>query len=436
MRWYCMTALHIQGGVPLQGKVCIQGSKNAALPVLAATLLVGGCSCIRNCPQIADVSHMVSLLQSLGCGIQRSNDGMIIDSCAAGACKMSGEAITGMRSSLCLLGAMLGRFGEVVMEYPGGCVIGARPIDLHLKALKSMGAEFTEEEGKLVGKAPQLHGANLRLEMPSVGATENILLAAVLAKGDTVVTGAAREPEVEALCRYLCACGAVIDGIGSSVLHIRGSMPLHGAEFEIPADRIVAGTYLLACVGCGGSVLLENAPCDQLDAVIHVAEAMGARCQPDCEPMERKGEPGYGWERGLYVQGPERPLAIPRLRTAVYPGFPTDLQSIALAVLTCGNGRSFVEETIFENRFRVVEPLGRMGAQIEVVKPNKVCIRGVERLQGADVEAKELRGGAALVVAGLMAEGESKITGCAYIERGYENIGKDLRDLGARIVSV
>lgn len=431
-----MTALHIHGGVPLQGKVCIQGSKNAALPVLAATLLTKESSCIYNCPRIADVRHMINLLRNLGCSVQCANSAFEIDSRAAGACKMLGEAITGMRSSLCLLGAMLGRFGEVVMEHPGGCVIGARPIDLHLKALGSMGVEFSEEEGKLVGKAHKLHGADICLEIPSVGATENILLAAVRAEGDTVITGAAREPEVETLCRYLCACGAVIEGIGSSVLRIRGGMPLHGAEFEIPADRIVAGTYLLACVGCGGSVLLENAPCEQLASVVYMAEAMGAKCQLDCEYTGKKGSPDYGWERGLYVQGPDRPLAVPKLRTAVYPGFPTDLQSIALAVLTRAEGKSLIEETIFENRFRVVEPLRRMGAQIEELGSNKVCIQGVERLTGAVMEAKELRGGAALVVAGLMAEGESEITGCVYIERGYENIGKDLRDLGARIVSV
>ncbi len=431
-----MTALHIQGGVPLQGKVSIQGSKNAALPVLAATLITGESSCIRNCPQIADVRHMINLLQSVGCRVQRTNKEFIIDSSKAGACNMSGEGITGMRSSLCLLGAMLGRFGEVVMEHPGGCVIGSRPIDLHLKALQSMGVEFAEEDGLLVGRALRIHGTDIRLDFPSVGATENILLAAVKAEGITTITGVAKEPEIETLCRYLCACGAVIEGIGSSVLRIQGGMPLHGAEFDIPADRIVAGTYLLACVGCGGSVLLENAPCEQMEAVIGIAEAMGAGCQIDCERTGVQGRPEYGWERGIYVQGPQRPVAIPRLRTAVYPGFPTDLQSIALAVLTCAQGRSIVEETIFENRFRVVEPLKKMGAQIEELGQNKVSVRGVERLHGAVMEARELRGGAALVTAALMAEGESEITGCAYIERGYENICKDLRDLGARIVSV
>lgn len=429
-----MKALHVNGGIPLQGKVRIQGSKNASLPILAATLLAADSSGIYNCPQIADVQHMIYLLRSMGCKVSRIGEGYVVDSRRAAACKMSGEAITGMRSSLCLLGAMLGRFGEVAMEYPGGCIIGERPIDLHLKALDKMGVSFSEEEGKLVGKTKRLHGADIRFATPSVGATENVLLAAVLAEGDTVITGAAREPEVEALCRYLTACGAGIEGIGTSVLVIRGGNRLHGAEFQVPADRIVAGTYLLACVGCGGSVLLEGAPCEQLEAVVHVAELMGAKCQMDCG----KGNYGteYGRESGLYVQGPERPRAVPDLRTEVYPGFPTDLQSMALAVLTRAEGESRVEETIFENRFRVVEPLRKMGADIELCTGKTALVRGVTSLRGAQVEARELRGGAALVLAALMAEGESEITGCAYIERGYENIGKDLRDLGARIIGV
>lgn len=432
-----MTTLHIHGGVPLQGKVRIQGSKNAALPILAATLLAGESSCIRNCPQIADVQHMVSLLRGMGCRVSRMEDGYQIDGATAGACNMSGEAITGMRSSLCMLGAMLGRFGEVTMEHPGGCVIGKRPIDLHLRGLEKMGVLFSEEDGLLIGRVPEkLHGADIRLAIPSVGATENILLAAVRAVGDTTITGAAKEPEVVALCRYLAACGARIEGVGSSVLLIRGGARLHGADFTIPADRIVAGTYLFACVGCGGCVLLENAPCEELEAVVRIAELMGAKCQPDCEARQGIYGTDYSHERGLYVQGAGRPKAISKLRTAVYPGFPTDLQSMALAVLTVADGKSCVEETIFENRFRVVEPLRHMGADIELHTRNIVFVRGVSKLRGAKVEAGELRGGAALVLAGLMAEGESEITGCAYIERGYENIGKDLRDLGARIVSV
>lgn len=437
-----MTAFQIYGGVPLQGEVLVQGSKNAALPVMAAALLTGDVCLIKNCPQITDVAHMTSLLTGLGCEVRRTGEGYQIDSRHAAPCGMSGEAITGMRSSLCLLGAMLGRFGEIKMEYPGGCVIGERPIDLHLKTLEQMGVVFEREDGQMSAGAERLHGADIRLPIPSVGVTENLILAAVCAEGDTRISGAALEPEIEALCVFLISCGAVIDGVGSPNLHIVGERKLHGTQFRVPADRIVAGTYLFSCVGCGGNIFLKDAPIAQMRAVIDIAERMGARCNIIADermPEDRSESPlGYGYavEQGLYVQGPERPLSIDRLRTQVYPGFPTDLQSVALAVLTCAEGDSIVEETIFENRFRVLDPLKAMGADVEQISPEKVFIRGVDRLYGANVEAKELRGGAALVTAGLMAEGMCEVSGCGYIERGYENICKDLKDLGARIVSV
>lgn len=425
-----MTALRVRGGISLQGNVRVQGSKNAALPILAATLLTGEESCIRNCPKIADVQNMVGLLKSLGCAVRREGDGWRVDSSRIHGGNMPGEAIAGMRSSLCLLGALIGRCGEVVMEHPGGCVIGSRPIDIHLAALGRMGVTFAEEDGKLRGSAAHLHGAEILLPFPSVGATENILLAAALAEGDTVIEGAAMEPEVVSLCQYLEACGADIAGSGGKRLRIKGGAKLHGADFTVPADRIVAGTYLFACLGTGGSVFLEDAPCGQMRSVLQTAERMGAQCQP----CGGDGKPGRGG--GLYVQGPERPLAVPRLQTDIYPGFPTDLQSIVLATLTVARGTSCIEEKIFENRFRVAEPLRRMGADIQLPDAHMARVRGVEHLHGARVEARELRGGAALTLAALIAEGESEITGCGFIERGYENIARDLRELGARIVSV
>ncbi len=417
-----MDSIQIHGGVALQGKVRIQGSKNAALPILAGTLLTKETSYIRNCPKISDVYGMINLLKSLGCHVSWEESGIRVN--AKDICKgeMQGEAITGMRSSLCLLGALLGRCGEVVMEYPGGCVIGERPIDLHLSALSKMGVVFTEEQGFIRAAAKQLNGAHIKLPMASVGATENIILAAVTAQGDTLLEGAAREPEVAALCRFLNCCGAVIEGIGSSRLRVKGNRTLHGGDFTVPADRIVAGTYLFAAVATGGSVLLEEAPYSQMEAVLHVAERMGAQC--------------IAAREGVYVQAAKRPGAIPCLRTAPYPGFPTDLQSMALVALTTAKGQCRIEETIFENRFRVVEPLRKMGADIQICDAHSVIVKGVERLHGKAVEAKELRGGAALVLAGLMAEGESVVSDCKYIYRGYENICKDLRELGARIVSV
>lgn len=417
-----MDSIHIRGGITLQGRLRIQGSKNAALPVLAATLLTKETSYIRNCPKIADVYRMISLLGSLGCIVGWEDGGIRIDAGQVCLGDMPAEAITEMRSSLCLLGALIGRCGEVLMEHPGGCIIGERPIDLHLAALEKMGVEFAQENGRLHAHTRKLHGARIELPFPSVGATENILLAAVMAQGDTVVAGAAREPEITALCQYLQRCGASIEGVSSSELTVHGGRALHGADYRIPADRIVAGTYLFGCIGTGGSVFLEEAPAEQLGAVLSLAGEMGSQCDVT--------------EEGIYIQSPKRPMLPLGIRTEAYPGFPTDLQSMALAVMTVGEGQCLVEETIFENRFRVIGPLRAMGADIEQTDCRSVLVRGVDRLEGRDVQARELRGGAALVLAGLLAEGQTRISGCSYIYRGYENICKDLRELGARITSV
>ena len=291
-----------------------------------------------------------------------------------------------------------------------------------LKALEQMGAVFREEDGLLSAQAETLHGADITLDFPSVGATENVLLAAVRAVGDTRIHGAAREPEVTALCEFLTACGAVIEGVGSREWLIRGGSELHGSCFTIPADRIIAGTYLFACIGCGVSVLLTETPREQLDAVILTAEKMGAQCIIS--------------EEGLFGQAPERTKPVSHLKTGPYPEFPTDLQSAAMAVLIKADGISCIEENIFENRFRIVEPLQQMGAQICLKDGRHAIITGVEKLRGSTMEACELRGGAALVLAGLTADGESLVTGQHFIDRGYENICRDFRELGARITSV
>ena len=416
-----MDSIRVQGGVALQGKVRIQGSKNASLPVLAATLLVEERAFIKNCPRIADVHSMVSLLKCLGCCVRWQETGIVVDSSCVRKREMCQKAVTGMRSSLCLLGALIGRFGEVIMEYPGGCVIGQRPIDLHMAALGQMGVKFTQKNGLLMASAERLCGACIRLPFPSVGATENIILAGVAAEGVTVLEGAALEPEIGALCRYLCCCGACIEGVGSGRLVIHGGRRLRGTTFRVPADRIVAGTYLLGCIGTGGSAFLEQAPEEDMAAVLETARQMGGYV---CTCRE-----------GIYVQAPRRPKPV-RLVTATYPGFPTDLQSVVLAAETRGDGTTYIEEKIFENRFRIVEELTKMGACIDKVDSGRVAVHGVERLHGAKVTARELRGGAALVTAGVMAEGESFVEGCSFIYRGYENIGRDFRELGARVTSV
>ena len=415
-----MDSICVQGGIALQGEVPIQGSKNAALPILAATLLVGERSFIRNCPRIADVYAMVSLLKAMGCQVNWQEQGILVDSSRVQGHEMQSEAVKGMRSSLCLLGAMIGRCNEVVMEHPGGCVIGQRPIDLHLWALGQMGVAFGETQGLLSATADRLCGARICLPKPSVGATENIILAAVMAEGDTLIEGAAREPEIVALCGYLCACGAWIQGAGTACIRIRGGQRLYGTDYTVPADRIVAGTYLFACIAAGGNIFLEHAPGEDMGAVLTVAGRMGARL---CTSRE-----------GIYVQAPPRPLSTDRIITAPYPGFPTDLQSSALVAAALGEGVTLVEETIFENRFRVVEELRKMGGRMEMLDTGKLLVRGVDTLQGALVEAKELRGGAALVAAALAAKGESVIRGCLYINRGSENICRDFRELGARVI--
>lgn len=416
-------SIRVDGGVSLQGKVRIQGSKNACLPVMAATLLTNGESRICNCPKISDVFRMKQLLGSMGCIIREDNNGITIDTRNVQLKKMPSEAVQGMRSSICMLGALLGRVGEVCMEYPGGCVIGARPIDMHLMALEKMGAVFRMEENMIYGHTENgFHGADILFSKESVGATENVILAAVCAKGHTRITGAAKEPEVETLCRYLVKCGAQISGIGSGNLEIDGVEALNGCKMRIPADRIVAGTYLFAVLAAGGSAWLEEAPCEQMEAVIQVARKMGAVCQTG--------------EDGLYVQAPERLLPVKSLKTGVYPDFPTDLQSVALVANLRAEGVSIIEETIFENRFHIVEPLQDMGADVEILDESRVRVTGPCVLSGKPVEAWELRGGAAMVLAGLMAEGVSTIKGCQYIMRGYENIAKDLTELGARVFSV
>ncbi len=410
-----LDTIYVTGGNTLKGETKIQGSKNASLPVLAATLLVKGCSVIRNCPRIADVCHMENLLRSLGCQISWCGNTITVNAAQIRDCCMSGESVTRMRSSVMLLGPLLGRLGETEMDYPGGCVIGRRPIDLHLWALRQMGVEIREGEHGFRAEAVSLRGAEVRLPFPSVGATENILLAAVLAEGVTVLDNAAREPEISVLCDFLSAAGARIEGGGSSRIVVHGVRQLQECRFRIPSDRIVAGTYLIAALAAGGSIFLEEAPWKEMESLLTAAQGMGCGLTATAE--------------GLGVDVFHRMKACPYLQTRVYDGFPTDLQSPMMAALTVARGDSVIEENIFENRFRIVEDLKRMGAEIEV-RGSRARVHGVERLKAAEVTAGELRGGAALVVAGLAAEGRTVIRNRHFVERGYENICRDLRNLG------
>lgn len=413
-----MDSIHMYGGNFLRGEVKIQGSKNAVLPIMAASLLIKGTCVIENCPRIADVYLMQNLLQELGCLVTWSGNTVTINASHVIDNAMSGESVRSMRSSVMLLGAMLGRIGEVFMAYPGGCVIGKRPIDLHLAALKEMGVEITEQEHFFTAKVSRLRAMDYTLPFPSVGATENIILAAVLAEGTTTVRGAAKEPEITALCEFLKAAGADIEGAGKQTVVIKGVKELGEARYTVPGDRIVAGTYLIAALAAGGNIFLEKAPAEHMTALLKTAAKMGGNVAVN--------------GGGVGIEAIRRLEAVPYLKTEVYDGFPTDLQSPIMTAMAVAQGDSVLEETIFENRFRIVDELRRMGADIRTEK-NKAYISGIERLKGAVVEAEELRGGAALIVAGLEAEGETVIKNRHFIERGYEDICRDLRNLGADI---
>lgn len=406
------------GGRPLEGSVVIQGSKNAALPVLAGALLHRGTTVLYHCPKITDVKYMLKILEVLGCRVKWTEDTLMIDAGNADRFAVPAELGERMRSSVILLGSLLGRNGKAQLPYPGGCTIGKRPIDLHLAALEKMGVFFDNQKEFLQGTSQNLHGAEIRLPFPSVGATENVILSAVLAEGKTILKGAAKEPEIGELCRFLNEKGAKISGMGTSELTIEGVRELQDSSHTLSADRIVAGTYLLGGVLTKGTLFLEKAPAGELSALLSILKKMGALVKTS--------------PRGIYLDGSNAVHPIPLVTTEPYPGFPTDLQSQLMAALTMAEGESVLKEQIFEARFQIVPQLWRMGADI-VTEGNQATIRGVKELHGTYVKAKELRGGAALVLAALGACGTTIIQDEGYISRGYEDIGRDLRKLHAAV---
>ena len=413
-----MDAIRIYGGNCLDGQTTIQGSKNASLPILAATLLIKGTCEIENCPDISDVYHMQRLLESLGCTIERDEAVVRINTETLSECDMPSDSVCVMRSSVMLLGALLARTGSVSMEYPGGCVIGARPINLHLRSLRQMGVVIEEKEKGFCAEVTRLQGAAIKLPFVSVGVTENLILAAVLADGVTIIEPAAREPEIQALCEFLQLAGARIEGSGTERLVIHGVERLVPVRYRIPADRIVAGTYLSACMCTGGRVFLRDAPVHHMESVLSQAVLMGAAI--DYEPD------------GILVTGKEHESTCRVVTTGCYPAFPTDMQSPFMVVMVASGTGGRIEETVFENRFRIVPELCKMGADV-TVHGNVAYIGEGSRLHGAIVEAQELRGGAALVVAALAADGTSIVTNRHYIDRGYEDIVLSLRALGADV---
>lgn len=414
---YGLKGIKVVGGIPLNGEVRIQGSKNAALPLMAAALLNKGTTILYGCPKIADVFVMEKILRLLGAKTVWRNHTLEINTEFVTKTQVDEEQGRKMRSSIILLGSLLGRFQEGAVPHPGGCIIGKRPIDLHLEALKKMGAEISEVQGQIFAKTTGLKGCRIQFPFVSVGATQNAVLAAVLAEGITVLEGCSKEPEVCTLCNFLKKAGAKIEGIGTSKLTIIGVGKLHDVEFQVPRDRIAAGTYLCASAITRGKCVLLDAPVEEMEAVLWAYKKMGG--QYTCN----------SGKLALYSFYADRPLK--NLQTQVYPGFPTDLQSVFMAVLTVAKGESTITENIFEDRFKTVPQLQAMGAKIEMEGNTARILPGC--LKGTNVAASELRGGAALLIAGLAAQGETCVENCSYIERGYEDICRDLSMLGAKI---
>ncbi len=408
----------IKGGNKLFGEVEITGAKNSVLPILAATVISGKTSTIGNIPNLKDVDIMMKLLSSLGAKLEYKDNHLAIDSSTIDNVVLPEELVREMRSSIILMGALLARFKEVKISYPGGCEIGPRPIDLHLKSLRQMGAIIEESHGYLNCKTTGLKGCEIQLDYPSVGATENIMLAATTAKGTTILRNAAREPEIIDLQNYLNKAGAKINGAGNSIIRIEGVEELNSCEYNIIPDRIVAGTYMVAAGITKGEIIIKNIILDHLQSIIAKLKETGATI--------------YTNGNSIKVVGAEEIKAIEVLQTLPYPGFPTDMQAQFMALLSIANGTSIINETIFENRFKHGEEMTRMGANIKTFGKVAV-IKGVDGLTGAKVSAKDLRGGAALVLAGLVAQGVTEVENIYHINRGYENLYETLTNLGANI---
>ncbi len=413
-----MSTLIVNGGKSLSGKVYVHGSKNSILPILAATILNSGISEIHNCPRLSDVDAAIEILRCIGCKVELSGDVVTVDSKDASRYEIPDNLMREMRSSVIFMGALLARLGKASMFTPGGCELGARPIDLHLSSLRSLGARVSEDGGAIRCEAVSLRGRDIVLSFPSVGATENTMLAACACKGKTRIINAAREPEIEDLQNFLRAMGAEIYGAGSSTITIIGKKKLSSVEYSVIPDRICAATYMAAAALCGGDIAVENIIPEHVSNVVSLIGSAG------CEITEG--------EDFIRVKRSGELSALRMIRTMPYPGFPTDAQPQLMALTTKCSGTSVFVENIFDGRYRHVSGLVRMGADIRVCG-NVALVNGVKRLRGNCVSATDLRGGAALVIAALAAEGESRIDDIFHIDRGYEKIEDSFAALGADI---
>ena len=412
-----MDQLSIVGGRALRGEVDASGAKNAALPILCAGLLTADVLALDNVPQLQDIATTVRLLSLLGVRIERSGLQLTLDASGVNSTEAPYELVKTMRASILVLGPLLARFGEARVSLPGGCAIGQRPIDQHIKGLQAMGARIDIEQGYVVARAGRLRGARIVTDMVTVTGTENLMMAACLAEGETLIENAAREPEVVDLAHALVAMGARIEGAGTDRVVVSGVPTLHGAQHRIMADRIETGTFLCAAAACGGDVIVRGARPDSLDATLEKLRETGAEVTT-----------GADWVR---LSLSRRPAAV-SLRTAPYPGFATDMQAQFMALNCVAEGTGVITETIFENRFMHVQELLRLGADIQI-EGNTAVVIGAPRLSGATVMATDLRASASLVIAGLCAQGKTVVERIYHLDRGYENIEAKLSGLGARI---
>ncbi|MBL8427481.1 MAG: UDP-N-acetylglucosamine 1-carboxyvinyltransferase [Dechloromonas sp.] len=416
-----MDKLLIEGGKALSGEVAMSGAKNAALPILCASLLTAEPVHFTNVPHLNDISTMLRLLGDMGVGVTMDGvDGLVLNGGGLNNPVASYEMVKTMRASILVLGPLVARGGEARVSLPGGCAIGARPVDQHIKGLQAMGAEVKVEQGYVHAKATRLKGARICTDMVTVTGTENLMMAACLAEGETIIENAAREPEVVDLANCLVSMGARISGAGTDVIRIQGVDKLHGATHAIMPDRIETGTYLCAAAATGGDIRLLKTSAAYLDTVVD--KLMDAGCEITVE------------RDGIRLVAPRRLKAV-SLRTAPYPAFPTDMQAQFMAINCIADGVATIRETIFENRFMHVNELMRLGANIQI-EGNNAIVRGVERLEGATVMATDLRASASLVIAGLVAEGETLIDRIYHLDRGYERIEEKLAKLGASVKRV
>lgn len=412
-----MSKLIIQGGKKLEGEVQISGSKNAALPIIAGTVLIKGKTTLYNVPNIQDVQTMFEIIKDIGGKVTKKNNKIIIDTSKIHTYEIPETLMRKMRSSVILAGAIIGKYKKANFSYPGGCEIGSRPIDLHLKGFEKLGINIKEEYGEIICEADKIVGTQIHLDFPSVGATENIILASCLAEGVTVLTNAAKEPEIEDLVKFLNKAGAKIKGAGTDRVEIIGVKKLAEVSYNIMPDRIEAGTYLVASAITGGNLKVTNLNSNHIEPILNKLEEAGCLLKIEKNVVE--------------IKAPKRIRAVD-IKTMPYPGFPTDMQSIFGALLTTAKGTSIITENIFESRYKYVQELNRMGAKINV-EGRTAIIKGTKRIQGASVVASDLRGGAALVLEALAAKGVTQVDNVHYILRGYENIVDKLKNLGAKI---